>query len=253
MLIDTHAHLDHERFDGEREAVITRALAAGVGLIICVGSDLKSSRESLALARTNAALFAVVGVHPHEAAAAPPDYLDEVRHMLAEPKVVALGEIGLDYHYDFSPRPVQRQVFQAQLELARELGCPVVVHSRKADADTARMLAESGVTRVVMHCYSGDWLLAERYLEMGYFISLSGVVTFPKSAETREVALRLPLERLMLETDAPYLAPVPRRGRRNEPAYVRHTAEAVASIRGIGLEEITQQTTANAKLFFELA
>ncbi|MDA8096431.1 MAG: TatD family hydrolase [Clostridia bacterium] len=252
MLIDTHAHLDHERFDGERETVIARAEAAGVGLIICVGSDLESSRKSVTLAQANPAIYAAVGVHPHEAAAAPPHYLDEVRRLLGEPRVVALGEIGLDYHYDFSPRPVQRQVFEAQLKLARELDCSVVIHSRKADDDTYRMLTESGVTRVVMHCYSGDWRLAERYLELGFFISLSGVVTFPKSTETREVATRLPLDRLMLETDAPYLAPVPRRGRRNEPAYVYHTAEAVASIRGVSLDEIAQQTTANAREFFRL-
>ncbi len=250
MLTDSHAHLDDKRFQGEVDAVIARANEAGVGLILTVGSDLDSSRRCIELAGRYSCVYAVVGVHPHEAAQAPEGYLEQLRRLLAAPKVVGLGEIGLDYHYDFSPRPVQRDVFAAQLALARELDCAVVVHTREADEDTYRILAESGVRRAVMHCFSGNWEQARRYLELGYYISLSGVVTFPKSEDTREVAAHVPSDRLMLETDAPYLAPVPRRGRRNEPAYVRHTAEAVAGIRGVALEDLARETTANVRRVF---
>lgn len=250
MLTDSHAHLDDERLQGEVDAVIARAKEAGVGLIVSVGSDLESSRRCIGLAGLYDCVYAVAGVHPHEAAQAPEGYLDELRSLLTAPKVVALGEIGLDYHYDLSPRPVQQAVFAAQLALARELDCAVVVHTREADEDTYRILAESGVRRVVLHCFSGNWEQAQRYLELGYYLSLSGVVTFPKSEDTREVAANVPLNRLMLETDAPYLAPVPRRGRRNEPAYVRHTAEAVAGLRGVALEDLARETTANVRRFF---
>lgn len=250
MLIDSHAHLDDKRFGGDLDAVIARAREAGVGFIICAGVDLESSRRCIELAARYAGVYATAGVHPHEAARAPRGYTDALRALAALPKVTALGEMGLDYHYDHSPRRIQREVFAAQLALARELDAAVVVHSRKADEDTYRILAESGVRRAVLHCFSGNWRQAQRYLELGFYISLSGVVTFPKSADTRAVAAKVPSDRLMLETDAPYLAPVPRRGRRNEPAYVRHTAEAVAGMRGVTLEELARQTTANVRRFF---
>jgi TatD DNase family protein len=204
------------------------------------------------LAERHGAVFAAVGVHPHDAASAAPGYRDKLRRLAANPRVVAIGETGLDYHYDFSPRPVQREVFAAQLDLAGELGLPVIVHSREAAEDTYRLLRAGLRTRAVMHCFGGDWETAHRLLNLGCYISLAGVVTFKGAAALGEVARKVPDDRLLLETDAPYLAPRPRRGRRNEPAYLRYTVAFVAELRRTTPERLAEITTANARAFFGL-
>ncbi|MBE0465618.1 MAG: TatD family hydrolase [Candidatus Desulforudis sp.] len=252
FLVDTHAHLDHIRFAEDRKQVLDRARDAGVGLIVTVADDLESARAAVNLADENPSVFAAVGVHPHDAAGAAPGYLAEVRRLALRPRVVAVGEIGLDYHYDFSPRPVQREVFAAQLDLAAEVGLPVVVHSRQATADTFALLREARWTGAVMHCFGGDWEAARSFLELGCYISLAGVVTFKGAAALCEVARKVPEDRLLLETDAPYLAPAPRRGHRNEPGYLYHTAAFVAGLRGVSLERLAEITTANARAFFNL-
>ncbi|MDI6906868.1 MAG: TatD family hydrolase [Thermoanaerobacterales bacterium] len=250
MLTDTHAHLDDKKFAPDLHEVVRRAQEAGVTTILTVASGLSSASASVALAERFPFIWAAVGVHPHEAAAAPKDYLSRVADLARHPKVVAVGEIGLDYHYDFSPRPVQREVFQAQMELAHELGRPVIVHSREAGEDTLAILREAGHGRGVMHCFSGDRAMAGECLDLGYHISFAGVITFPRSEALRQVAASVPLDRLLVETDCPYLAPVPKRGRRNEPAFVVYTARAVAELRGMTLDELAARTTANARALF---
>jgi len=250
MLTDSHAHLDDRRFAPDLEEVIGRAREAGVTAILTVASNLRAARASIDLAGRFPFIRVAVGIHPHDAAAAPDDYPERLRRLARLPGVAAIGEIGLDYHYDFSPRPVQREVFRVQLELARELDLPVVIHAREADGDILAALREAGPGRGVMHCFSGDLAMAEACLDLGYHLSFAGNVTFPKSEELRRVAARVPLDRLLVETDCPYLAPVPKRGRRNEPAFVVHTARALAELRGMTLEELAAQATANARVLF---
>ncbi|MDI3280443.1 MAG: TatD family hydrolase [Bacillota bacterium] len=251
-LIDTHAHLNDEAFaPAEIPAVVERAQAAGVGRIIVPGYDLPSSRRAVELAEAFPGLYATVGVHPHQAAEAPPYYLAELRALARGGKVVALGEIGLDYHYAFSPREIQLRAFQEQLELAGELSLPVVIHDREAHADTLRLLVESQPPAGgVLHCYSGSLELAEQLLPLGLRFSFGGAVTFPNARRLLEVVRGLPAEALLLETDSPYLAPVPQRGRRNEPAYLKLVAERVAELRGWTPEELALRTTANARAAF---
>ncbi|MBO8127822.1 MAG: TatD family hydrolase [Peptococcaceae bacterium] len=252
MLIDTHVHLDDEKFDEDREDVIARAREAGVRKLITVGTDLPSSRRAVRIAEQYPFIYAVVGVHPHEAASAGENYLQQIEELAGHPRVVAIGEIGLDYYYNFAPPETQHRIFEEQLVLAGRLEMPVVVHSRDADADTLAILREKAASPVVLHCYTGTWQLARLYLEMGFYISLAGVVTFAKSDELRVVAAKIPADRFFLETDAPYLAPVPKRGRRNEPAWITYTAAAVAEVRGMSPKEVAQVSTANAIEFFRL-
>ncbi|MFZ5899278.1 MAG: TatD family hydrolase [Bacillota bacterium] len=249
MFVDTHCHLDDKSFAEDLEGVISRARQAGVTRLVTIGSDVASSRKAVRIAERYTGIWAAVGVHPHDAARAGKGYLDDIRALAAHPKVVAVGEIGLDYHYDHSPRNVQQEVFRTQLLLARELGLPVVVHSREAEEHTLAVLKEAPGPGV-MHCFTGNWAWAEVFLDLGCYISISGVVTFAKSRDIKAVAERIPAERLLLETDAPYLAPVPRRGRRNEPAFLTHTAAAVAELRRMTAEELAALTTANALRFF---
>jgi TatD DNase family protein len=252
MLIDTHCHLQDKRFAGDLEAVLDRAQEAGVAYALVVGSDLATSREACELAQKYPQLFAIVGVHPHDSKDADRATFDEIRKLAAQERVVALGEMGLDYHYDFSPRKIQQRVFRYQIGLARELGLPIVIHDREAHADTMAILKEEKAEEVggVLHCYSGSWEMARECIKMGFYISIAGPVTFANAKKLVQVVENLPLEHLLVETDAPYLTPVPHRGKRNEPAYVRHVAEAIARIKGIAVEEVEEQTTANAiKLF----
>ncbi len=252
MLIDTHCHLQDKRFAGDLEAVLDRAQEAGVAYVLVVGSDLATSREACELAQKYPQLFAIVGVHPHDSKDADRATFDEIRKLAAQERVVALGEMGLDYHYDFSPRKIQQRVFRYQIGLARELGLPIVIHDREAHADTMAILKEEKAEEVggVLHCYSGSWEMARECIKMGFYISIAGPVTFANAKKLVQVVENLPLEHLLVETDAPYLTPVPHRGKRNEPAYVRHVAEAIARIKGIAVEEVEEQTTANAiKLF----
>ncbi|PDV96473.1 TatD family hydrolase [Candidatus Chloroploca asiatica] len=249
--IDTHAHVALAQFDADREAVLTRAAADGVTRIIEIGYDLPSSRAALALAEAYPQIFAVVGVQPNHVADLPPDWLHQVRDLARHPKVVAVGEIGLDYHWMRASPEAQALVFRQQLDLARSLDLPVVIHSRDAHDDTVQVLAESarGVPGV-MHSFSGDWAYAQICLELNFLLSFSGPLTFPKATILHEVARRAPLTMLLTETDSPYLSPHPYRGKRNEPARVRLVTEQLAALREQPLAEVATTVDANAQRIF---
>jgi TatD DNase family protein len=240
------------RFEVDREAVIARAREAGFEALITIGSDFESNPQALALAEAHPDVYCSVGIHPHDAR----DFTEEIAGKLAawatHPKVVAIGETGLDYHYDHSPRNIQRDVFMRHLALAGTSGLPAVVHSREAHEDTVRILRDSGIERGVLHCFSGSAELLETALSLGLFISVAGPVTFPKATKLKEMVKRIPDENLLLETDAPYLAPVPVRGKRNEPAYLVHTAREVARLREVSLEDIARISTLNARRLFRI-
>jgi TatD DNase family protein len=248
-LIDSHAHLDFRQFDDDREKVIERARKAGVVTIVNIGTSPASSRTSVALAERYDFIYATVGVHPHDAKVVTPPVLDELRSLAQHRKVVAVGEIGLDYYRDLSPRPVQRRVFDEQLALAAELGLPVIVHSRDAHDDVLAALRDWKGTGV-LHSYSAGPRLLEEVLALGFSVGISGPVTFPKADALRAVAATVPMERLLVETDCPYLTPKPYRGRRNEPAYVQYVAEAVALAREASPVDVAQATTDNARRLF---
>ncbi|HEV2764962.1 MAG TPA: TatD family hydrolase [Pyrinomonadaceae bacterium] len=259
MFVDSHAHIDGEEFDADRDAVVARARAAGVRAILNVGTGDPHSGDlerAVALAERFEDVWAAVGVHPHDARLFDDAAAERLRSLVRRsPRVVAWGEIGLDYHYDNSPREAQREVFARQLRMAREANLPVVIHSREADEDTARILRDvwAGAPRGgVMHCFGGGPALAEAALEMGLLISFAGNVTFKKAEPLREVARVVPLERLLVETDCPFLAPVPFRGRRNEPAHVVETARFLASLRGLEASELGRATTENFLRLFDL-
>jgi TatD DNase family protein len=257
MFVDSHAHIDGEEFDADRDEVVARARAAGVRSILNVGTGDPHGgnfERAAALAEKYEDVYAAAGVHPHDARLY--NYTAERRLLevlRGSERMVALGEIGLDYHYDNSPREVQREVFARQLRLAREEGLPVIIHSREADEETAEILRrelDGSGTKGVMHCFGGGASLAEAALALGFCISFAGNVTFKKAEALREVAAVVPLERLLVETDCPYLAPVPHRGRRNEPAYVVETARFLAELRGVRPEELGRATSENfARLF----
>jgi TatD DNase family protein len=250
-LIDTHAHLALGQFDADRAATVARARAAGVARILEIGYDLPSSRAAVALAEQDDAIFAVVGLQPNHVHEVEPGWEAQLRALCAHPKVVGLGEIGLDYHWMQAPPELQERCFRAQLALARELGLPVVIHSREAQAHTLRILADAARGQPgVMHSFSGDWAYAEACLEIGFMLSLSGPLTFARAVDLHEVARRAPLERLLVETDSPYLSPHPFRGQRNEPARVRLVVERLAALREQPLEAIAPQLWANAELLF---
>jgi TatD DNase family protein len=251
-LVDSHAHLHFGQFDDDREKVIERARKAGVVTIVDVGTSLASSRASVALAERYGFVHATVGVHPHDAKTVTPPVLDELRSLAQRRKVVAIGEIGLDYYRDLSPRPVQRRVLSEQLALAAELGLPVVIHSRDAHDDVLAALREWKGTGV-LHSYSAGAQLLEEVLALGFSIGISGPVTFPKADALRAVAAAVPMERLLVETDCPYLTPKPYRGRRNEPAYVQYVAEAVALAREASPVDVAQATTDNARRLFGIS
>jgi TatD DNase family protein len=249
-LVDSHCHLDDEQFDADREAVIERAWKAGIERILAIGTgngppDLEAG---IRLAETHPGIFASVGVHPHDASKAKPETYQKLEELLSHPKVLAVGEIGLDYHYDFSPRVVQRAVFSEQIGLACDAGKPIIIHTREAWEDTMELLREnsraSGM-RGIFHCYSGGVEELRQVLDLGFYVSFAGVVTFSKALRVQEAARATPLDRILVETDAPYLAPVPRRGKRNEPAFVIETARKVAELKGIAVEELASASTAN--------
>jgi len=251
MAIDTHAHLEMEAFDDDREAVLARAVQAGLTAIITVGTTLPDCRKAVALAHRYGPVYAAVGIHPHEVKEIDMKTYDALRDLAGQEKVVAVGEIGLDFFYDLSPRRVQLRCFEEQLHLAQELDLPVIVHDRDAHAETLEILRlRRGRLRGVLHCFSGDLTMARECIDLGFHLSVAGPVTYRKADPLRIVAREIPLERLLIETDAPYLAPQPFRGKRNEPAYMMETAKYLADIRGIPLEELTQQTAANACRLF---
>jgi TatD DNase family protein len=249
--IDTHAHIHTPQFDVDRADVFQRALAAGVEWIIEIGYDLESSHRAIALAEQHPHIQAVVGIQPNHAEGLPADWLDQVAQLATHPKVVAIGEIGFDHYWKKASAEQQELVFRAQLGLARSVGLPVVIHTREAHADTLRVLQDVARDQPgVMHSFSGDWAFAEQCLEIGFYLSFSGPVTFPKAHELHEVARRVPLDRMLSETDSPYLAPQPVRGKRNEPAYVRHVVAQLAALRGTVEEEIAAVIWENAKRIF---
>lgn len=247
MWIDSHAHLEMDDFDPDRPQVIQRAFDQGVTRIITIGTDLKTSRMALALAKTYTVIRATVGVHPHEAAAFRPETLPHLSKLAQDPLVVAIGEIGLDYYRNLSPKADQIKAFRHLIQLARAVSLPVVIHDREAHQEVLTILREEKAWEVggVFHCFSGDWKMARKCLDMNFFLSITGAVTYPKGSILAEVVRRAPLDSLLLETDAPYLAPQPFRGKRNEPAYVIHTAEEVARIRAISLSELSQAIQEN--------
>ena len=259
-MIDAHTHLDDRQFSNDLPQVVERAQAAGVALMVTTGDDLRTSRISVDLADRYDCVYAVVGVHPHHAAKMHSGYLDELRAMAAHPKVVAMGEMGLDYFKNRSPKEDQQRVFREQLELAAELRMPVVIHNRDAGYDTYRSLAEwaKSVPRDgdrplgVLHCFSEDLAAAERYIKLGFLISLAGPVSYPSARNLWGVAEKAPLDKLLVETDAPYLPPQSQRGRRNEPAYVMETAARVAALRRLDVHAVEEATNANAAALYAL-
>lgn len=241
-----------KQFDEDRESVIERARAAGVEHMITIASDLAGCEAAVALAEKYAFISATVGLHPHDAKDLSDQAFARIRELAQSASVVAIGEMGLDYYYDHSPREVQREVFAKQLAFAKELGLPVIVHSRDAREDTLRILEASGVRKGVMHCFSGDVPMAKQAMALGFHISLAGPVTFRNAVQLKEVASMVPDDLLLIETDAPYLTPEPLRGRRNEPAFIEHTAKHIAELRGITFEDLDRLTTLNAKRLFSI-
>lgn len=249
-LVDSHCHLDHEQFNADREAVIGRAIEAGVSKMLAIGTgdgppDLEAG---IRMAESHPAIYATVGVHPHEARKASAETYRRLAELLRHPKVLALGEIGLDYHYDFSPREVQREVFVEQMRVAADARKPIVIHTREAWEDTLALIETYWVPTGlpgIMHCFSGGPSEAEVCVALGFYLSFGGIVTFPKAPDVQAAAKAAPADRILVETDAPYLAPVPRRGKRNEPAFVVETARKVAELRGVTVEEIAKATSEN--------
>jgi len=253
MLIDSHAHIDDEKFNEDREAVLENARVGGVEIIINPGADEASSLRAIAMSEKYSMVYATVGIHPHDAK----DYDTQktgqlLRKWAKKDKVVAIGEIGLDYHYDLSPRDVQQSVFIDQLSVAKEVKLPIVIHNRESMEDMVRILKEhfSPEYGGVMHSYSGSAEMAKVFLDMGFYLSISGSLTFKNARKLPEVVAMMPLDRLLIETDSPYLTPTPHRGKRNEPAYVRLVAEEIARLRGISLDEVSEITSANSKKIF---
>jgi TatD DNase family protein len=249
MLVDSHCHLDFPDFAAERQAVIARARAAGVGTMLTIGTRLDQFEGVLAIAESDDAIWCSVGAHPHEAADHAAVLPEQLTALAAHPKVVGIGETGLDFHYDLSPRDIQERVFRAHIAASRATGLPLIIHAREADSEIARILSEERPPPGVLHCFSSGRGLAEAALALGFYISISGIVTFKNAEDLRGIVRDLPLDRLLVETDSPYLAPVPYRGKRNEPAFVAVTAAAIADLKGVEPEHLAAATSAN---FFRL-
>ncbi len=251
MLIDTHCHLFFDGLKADLPGVINRAKEAGVDTVICVGIDLDSSRECIRLAEQHPEVFASVGVHPHDAQKAPRDYLQLLEPMLDHPRVVAVGEIGLDYYRKYSPHDVQQRVFRDQLELAGTLNRPYIFHNRSAAEDVIQCIKDVGYYRGVAHCFSSDLATAQQFVDWGLMVSFAGNITY-KHSSIREVAGRLPLDHLLVETDSPFLSPAPFRGKTNEPARVQLVAEKLAAVQGLNLKKVASVTAANTQRLFGL-
>ena len=249
MLVDSHCHLDFPDFAAERDAVIARARAAGIGTMLTIGTRLDQFPAVRDIAETYDDVWCSVGAHPHEAAYHEATTATELAALAAHPRVVGIGETGLDFHYDHSPHEAQERVFRAHIAAARQTGLPLIIHAREADDAIAAILREEHPPAAVLHCFSSGRALAETAIELGYYISISGIVTFRNAEDLRAIVRYLPLDRLLLETDAPYLAPVPYRGKRNEPAYVTATAAAVAALKDIEPKRLSSITSEN---FFKL-
>ena len=264
MFVDSHAHLDGKQFDADREQVIARAREAGVTTIVAIGNgDGPPELDAgVRLAEQYPFMYATIGIHPHEARLASEHAYAEMERLARHPKVIAWGEIGLDYYYDHSPRDTQQQVFIRQMELAAAAKLPIVIHCRPSDGsenawdDCLGLIKEHWAPKGIggiLHCFTGTWEQAKRGLDLGFLISFAGNVTFPKAQQIRDAALQVPLDRMLIETDCPYLAPVPHRGKRNEPAYVKETARQLGELRGLSSEEVGEQTGRNFYSFFKLS
>ena len=258
MFVDSHAHIDGHEFDADREEVIQRAQAAGVSLILNVGTGDPHSgafERAVELGKNHESVFTAIGTHPHDARLYDDAAEEKIKNLINNEHVIAWGEIGLDFHYDNSPRDVQVEVFKRQLRAARECDLPVVIHTREAEAETIEILKreyDGAQRRGVFHCFSGSMELAQRAVEIGFMISFSGIVTFKKADELRAVAKQVPLDRLLIETDCPYLTPIPYRGKRNEPAYVVEVARCLATLHDMNIEDMARITTENFNRFFGL-
>jgi TatD DNase family protein len=263
MFVDSHAHLDGKQFDSDREQVIAHAREAGVQAIVAIGNGDGPPKldAGIELAQKHDFLYATIGIHPHEAQLADESAYQNMERLAKHPKVIAWGEIGLDYYYDHSPRDVQKEVFRRQMELAAAAKLPIVIHCRPSEGsenawdDCLALMWEHWAPKGlggILHCFTGAWPQARVALDMGFMISFAGNVTFPKAQQIRDVALEVPLERMLIETDSPYLAPVPHRGKRNEPAFVKETARKLGELRGVTADEIGRQTSRNFYNFFKL-
>jgi TatD DNase family protein len=256
MLIDSHAHIQGKEYCDEIEGVIGRARAAGVETIIAVGGagDMSSNTDAIQLAESFANIYATVGMHPHDAKDVGEEELRRLRGLARHAKVIAVGETGLDYYYNHSPRDVQRRVFVHFVHMARDTGLPIVVHERDAAPEAVELLRREGGGKLtgVIHCFTGNYEAARAYLDLGFYLSFTGIITFKNAEPLRQVVGKLPLERMFVETDSPYLTPVPHRGKRNEPAFVRFVAETIASIKGMSVEEIAEATTRNVQNLFKI-
>lgn len=252
MLFDSHSHIGTVEFDSDRDEVCKRIEDTGMSYVIDIGVDLESSMKAIKLAEKYPWCYATVGYHPHEVKDLDDDTLMLIEGLAKKPKVVAIGEIGLDYYRDYSPRDLQRKWFREQIRLALKLGMPIVIHDRDANDDVLKILKEEKAfgTKVLMHCYSGSRELARQYVKLGAKISISGTITYKNARRGIEVVEAIPLEHLLIETDCPYLTPEPFRGRRNEPTFIKYTAQRVAEIKGISFEEVAETTCNNAKKFF---
>lgn len=254
MLVDSHAHLQWRSFEKDRDAVIRRAVKADVEKIITIGSSLQESRKGVQLARKYPNVYATVGIRPHNAKSFDKNCMNELKQMTDDPKVVAIGEIGLDYYRYLSSKQAQQEAFKAQLLLAEELQLPVVIHDREAHADVLKTLSEfENRIEGVMHCFSGSKEMAAQCIAHGFYISLAGTVTFPNAVALQEIAVWLELDKMLVETDCPWLAPQKMRGKRNEPAFLMYTAEKIASLKKVSLEKVANTTTKNAHDIFTLA
>ena len=255
MLFDSHAHLNDERFDEDREELINSLKAKGVDLVLNPGACIETSKSSVYLANKYDFIYAAVGVHPHDVGEMTKEDIETLRKLALEnEKVKAIGEIGLDYYYDNSPREIQKKWFKRQIELANELKLPIIIHDRDAHGDTFEIIKNTKSPEIgcVLHCYSGNVELAKEYVKMGCYISIPGTVTFKNNKKTREVAKEIPLEYLLIETDSPYMAPEPHRGKRNDPSLVQFVADKIAQEKGISYEQVCKATKENAKRFFNI-
>ncbi|HHX23895.1 MAG: TatD family hydrolase [Tepidanaerobacteraceae bacterium] len=251
MLADVHAHLDDKAFDDDRQEVLKNIKEAGI-TVINAGSDIKSSEFSLRLAQENDFIYACVGVHPHEAQKVKKDYINQLEKLANNPKVLGIGEIGLDYYYDFSDRKIQKRVFSEQIDLAKSLDLPVVIHDRDAHKDTLDILKDLRPLKGLMHCYSGSFEMAQELIKLGFYFSFGGVITFKNAKKPKEVVSKLPLDRILLETDCPYLSPEPFRGKRNDPTRIPVIAKALAGLKELSLDKVVETTNENLSKLFRL-
>lgn len=254
MLFDTHCHVNDEAYDADREAMLQRAFDAGVTYMMCPGTDIPTSASAVALTHQYTQVYAAVGIHPEEAAKATPESFEQIRHWIkTEPKVVAIGEVGLDYHWPEPTHDIQQDVFIEQVKLAAELHVPIDIHDREAHGDTLDILRKYGTgVRGVFHCYSGSLEMAEELIGMGFYIGFTGTMVFPKSKKLKRIVSEIPMDRILIETDCPYLTPPPYRGKRNEPAYVQYVAAEIARLRDVDEAYVQQQTLENGKRIFNM-